>query len=255
MLAIDVGNTYIKAAMFDGPEIEDILVIPTAQCQSQGTFLSFLPALRDARPQKVAISSVRQPIREILQREFEALGVPPLVVDIGTEMGIANHYRSPATLGIDRLVNAAAAFHLYGRGDRPLIVIDMGTATTIDYVGADGAFLGGAIAPGLLSAYQGLRDCAPALPAIEIAPTAKVIGQTTHECMASGAVIGHAAMVREMVALMAGGASPLAIITGGVAPLVESWFRDGYIVDRDLTLQGLRIIYEINAAAHGGPGC
>lgn len=255
MLAIDVGNTYIKAAMFDGPEIQDILVVPTAQCQSQETFLGSLPALRDACPQKVVISSVRQSIRAIIQREFAARGVNPLVVDIGTEMGITNRYRSPATLGIDRLVNAAAAFHLYGRGDRSLIVIDMGTATTIDYVDAGGAFLGGAIAPGLLSAYQGLRDCAPALPAIEIVPTAKVIGQTTHECLASGAVIGHAAMVRAMVSLMAGTASPLVILSGGLSLLVESWFRDGYIVDRDLTLQGLRIIYEINAAAHGGPGC
>lgn len=256
MLAIDVGNTHIKAAMFDGPEIREILVLPTAQCQSQGVFLPLMPAILAARPCQIVVASVRQPIREIMLHDFQTmLGVIPLMVDIETPMGIENRYRSTETLGIDRLVNAAAAFHLYRQGNRPLIVIDMGTATTIDYVREDGVFLGGAIAPGLLSAYRGLITHAPALPEIQIKPTDRLIGRTTHECLASGAVIGHAAMIREMANLMAGQDSPLTVVTGGVIQFLEAWLPSEYIVDRDLTLKGLRIIQEINTRGRGTHGC
>lgn len=243
MLAIDVGNTHIKSAIFDGPVIRDVFVVSTNQCQQQGSFLELLPALQCAPPDGVVIASVRAPVTRIMLSEFSArFGIQPLVVDIHTDMGIQNRYESTATLGIDRLVNAAAAYHFYQRPDRALIVIDMGTATTIDLVEPQGAFMGGAIAPGLISAYTGLRSLAPALPEIDIARARNPVGRTTTACMASGIVIGHAAMIREMARLM--DPDPVAVVTGGLSTVIENWFPDDYIIDRDLTLKGLRIIYE-----------
>jgi len=245
MLAIDVGNTHIKSAVFDGPVIRDVFIVSTNQCQHQGSYLELMPTLQTTPPDSVAIASVRTPITRILQAEFSTqFSVEPLLVDIHTDMGIKNCYQSAATLGIDRLVNAAAAYHLYHRPDRPLIVIDMGTATTIDYVDAQGAFIGGAIAPGLISAYTGLRSLAPALPEIVIERAQRPIGRSTMECMASGIVIGHAAMIREMARLMDIEGDPIVIVTGGLSAVLEDWFPKDYIIDRDLTLKGLRIIYE-----------
>jgi type III pantothenate kinase len=246
MLAIDVGNTHIKSAVFDGPVIRDVFILSTNQCQQHRTFLDLMPAL--SLPDTVVISSVRTSITDIMISEFSAKsGTPPLIVDIHTDMGIQNRYQNAATLGIDRLVNAAAAYHLHRISGRPLIVIDMGTATTIDYVDTHGAFMGGAIAPGVISAYTGLRSLAPALPEIGIERAQRAIGRNTQECMRSGIVIGHAAMIREMARLMDADGDPIVIVTGGLSALLEDWFPKDYIIDRDLTLKGLRIIYERNA--------
>jgi type III pantothenate kinase len=248
MLAIDVGNTHIKSAIFDGPAIRDTFVLSTEECLRQDSYLGLIPGTPSSLPKTVVISSVRKSIREIMAREFYGkAGLKPFFVDIDTDMGIRNLYKTRETLGIDRLVNASAAHHLYHRGARPMIVVDMGTATTIDYIRADGSFLGGAIAPGLYSAYNGLRISAPALPEIEIAPATKVIGETTYECMNSGVIIAHAAMIMAMAAMMAADADPVVIITGGISRFLDAWFKEGYIIDRDLTLKGLRIIYERNA--------
>lgn len=245
MLAIDVGNTHIKSAVFDGPVIRDVFIVSTNQCQRQSSFLELMPSIRTPAMDGVVIASVRTPITRILQTEFRArFSVEPLIVDIHTDMGIQNLYLSAATLGIDRLVNAAAAYHLYHRPDRALIVVDMGTATTIDYIDEKGAFIGGAIAPGLMSGYTGLRSLAPALPEISIENTQRPIGRSTSECMASGIVIGHAAMIRGMARLMVTEGDPVVIVTGGLATVLDGWFPKEYIVDRDLTLKGLRIIYE-----------
>lgn len=245
MLAIDVGNTHIKSAIFDGPVIRDVFAVSTNQCQQQGSYLELLPTLQDTPPDCVVIASVRMPITRIMQAEFNArFGIEPMIVDIHTDMGIQNSYQSSATLGIDRLVNAAAAYHLYHRPDRALIVIDLGTATTIDFIEQGGSFMGGAIAPGIISAYTGLRSLAPVLPAIAIERFHHPIGRTTTECMASGVVIGHAAMIREMVRLMDPDADPVVIVTGGLSAVLEDWFPKDYIIDRDLTLKGLRIIHE-----------
>lgn len=250
MLAIDVGNTHIKSAIFDGPIVRDISTLSTNLCQQRGSFLDLMPAIKATRPEAVVIASVRATITRIMLFEFaEQLGTQPLVVDCDTDMGIQNRYESSSTLGIDRLVNAASAYHLYRSQGRPLIVIDMGTATTIDFVDSQGAFIGGAIAPGLVSAYTGLRSLAPALPEIALERSARAVGRNTQECMASGTVIGHAAMIREMARLMAGDEDPVVVVTGGISTLLDDWYPKDYIIDRDLTLKGLRIIYERTAHA------
>lgn len=249
MLAIDVGNTHITNALFDGEVITKTARIHTQQCISDRVFFGSLPLLEDVIPAEIVLSSVRRDVSEIITTECDSrFGIRPFIIDIHVEMGITDCYRSRETLGIDRLVNASAGYHIYSRGLCPLVVIDMGTATTIDYVTQDGEFLGGAIAPGLVSAYQGLITLAPELPMVDISPVHTMIGQTTSECMRSGVIVSHAAMVAGMAAKMARemGTSPKIVITGGLSAVVKNHLPHDFVVDEHLTLKGLSIIYHIN---------
>ncbi|MBN1635233.1 MAG: type III pantothenate kinase, partial [Deltaproteobacteria bacterium] len=158
-------------------------------------------------------------------------------------------YHTKETLGVDRLVNAAAACFLYGIQGKPVIVIDMGTATTIDYVNPQNEFLGGAIAPGLVSASKGLEINAPELPQIDLSSDVSAIGRTTDECIRSGVILGHAAMIKGMVDLMSAQShetGPIVVLTGGLSEVVKESFSDRYIFDKNLTLKGLYHIYRIN---------
>jgi type III pantothenate kinase len=249
MLAIDVGNTHITNALVDGEVIKKIARVPTAQCIADGALFGSLTLLEDGIPPEIVVSSVRKDVMEIIVNECaDRVQARPFLVDVHVEMGITDLYRTTETLGTDRLVNASAAYHIYSKGACPLIVVDMGTATTIDYVTQAGEFLGGAIAPGLISAYQGLISLAPELPRVEISPVEAVIGQTTNDCMRSGVIVSHAAMVSEMAAMMGRekGTSPRLIITGGLSAVVKNSLPQDCIVDEHLTLKGLSIIYNIN---------
>ena len=249
MLAIDVGNTHITNAFFDGDEIRKIDRVPTAQCIQDASFFGALSIPKDSVPADIVISSVRKDVTEIITSECTAqLHVTPFIVDVSVEMGIVDLYKTKETLGTDRVVNASAAYHLYGRGACPLIVVDMGTATTIDYVTSTGEFIGGAIVPGLVSAYQGLISRAPELPLVEITTVRSIIGETTEESMQSGIIISHAAMIKEMAAMMARerGTDPKVVVTGGLSAVVKNNLPKDCIIDEHLTLKGLSIIYNIN---------
>ncbi len=249
MLAIDVGNTHITSALIDRGDIREIFRVPTVQCLETGTFFGHLPVSRKDIPREIVVSSVRKAVSDIITKECaRELQVEPFIIGMEADMGITNRYRTSHTLGIDRLVNACAGYHLYGKGCTPLVIIDMGTATTIDYVTGQGEFLGGAIAPGLLSAYRGLLGLAPELPRVEISPVQTIVGETTDECMRSGVIASHAAMVRSMAAMMAGekGTNPGVIVTGGLSSIVANLLPGDYIVDEHLTIRGLSLIYDIN---------
>lgn len=249
MLAIDVGNTHITCALMEGSDVRLLRRVPTDDCLSRNAFLDLLDLGGADMPGRIAVSSVRRPITGIICKDCsERLGITPFVVTNDTPMGITTSYGSVETLGTDRLVDAAACFHLYGRGKAPGIVVDMGTATTVDYITEEGEFLGGAIVPGLLSACRGLLASAPELPEIEISPVEKLIGTTTRDCIRSGVIAGHAALIRELSSLMARerGTNPLVVITGGLAGVIDALLPLDYIRDEHLTLKGLSIIYSIN---------
>jgi type III pantothenate kinase len=249
MLAIDVGNTHITSAVIEEEEILLIRRIATETCLKTGTFLDHLDIDGRPLPPEIVLSSVRRPVSEIIVQECERrLGIAPFVVTNETPMGITNLYGTIDTLGTDRLVDAAACYHLHTRGKRPGIVIDMGTATTIDYITEKGEFLGGAIAPGLVSAYRGLLASAPELPEIGISRVESAIGTTTKDCIRVGVIAGHAAMVQALSSMMAkaGHKTPLVVYTGGLADVVETWMPREYVRDELLTLRGLSIIYRIN---------
>ncbi|HNY66678.1 MAG TPA: type III pantothenate kinase [Deltaproteobacteria bacterium] len=249
MLAIDVGNTHITCALIEGADVRLTRRVPTETCLAHNALLDHLDPGSFPVPDHIAVSSVRRDVTGIICRDYQRRhGITPFVVTNDTPMGIRNSYRSIDTLGTDRLVDAAACYHLYTRGKAPGIVIDMGTATTVDCITEEGEFLGGAIVPGLVSAYRGLLTSAPELPEIEISPVAELIGTTTKDCIRSGVVAGHAALIRELSSMMAEGLGkrPVVVVTGGLARVIDPLLPGEYIRDEHLTLKGLSIVYSIN---------
>jgi type III pantothenate kinase len=249
MLAIDVGNTHITVGFFLGAELNKVLRVPTLEILEGAAFFKHVPDALGYSAPGAAISSVRAQVTEMIVREFEAkTGRKPLVADVATPMGITVRYDTLATLGVDRLICAAAAHHLYQEPGRAVIVIDMGTATTIDYVTSDGVFIGGMIAPGLKSAYQGLIAGAPQLPLLDELSVHAIIGSSTAECLRSGITIGHAAMIRGVVEMMAQstGVLPVTVVTGGLSSLVRGMLPKDYIVDDALILKGLSLIFTLH---------
>ena len=249
MLAIDIGNTHITVGFFEGKELQDIFRIPTNVCLKSASFLEYLPSERNLLASGVVISSVRAAAAEVVKREIQAVtGSLPLMVKIDTEMGIEVSYDTKETLGIDRVVAAAAARHFYGRQGHALVVVDMGTATTIDFVTEAGSFLGGMIAPGLMSAYCGLLSSAPQLPRVEDLSGPRIIGRTTLDCIRSGVVTGHAAMIRGAVEMMSEAIGSLVqvILTGGLSVIVKDFLPPDYIRDEFLILRGLSFIYSLH---------
>lgn len=248
MLAIDVGNTNITTGIFEDGSLLEVLRVPTQVCIEDAVFLARNTGLQGRLHEEAVMVSVRRQAAEIVIRELAASGGnPPLVVDVNTPMGIEVLYDSKDTLGIDRLVCAAAAYHLYGDMDRPVVVIDMGTATTIDYITSQGVFRGGMIAPGIRSAYEGLLAAAPQLPRLDDLAGGDLIGSDTVSCVRSGVVTGHAAMIMKVVEMMAGRTmiEPVVVVTGGPSGTVRDDLPESYIFDETLILKGLLRIHSL----------
>lgn len=249
MIAIDAGNTLIACAVFDGEEIGQVHRISTQACLQSGSFLGNLPMLPDLAIEDVVLSSVRRQVKDLIISEIKAkTGSSPFVVDVTTDMGIINLYETKQTLGVDRVICAAAGFHLYSRGVFPLVIIDMGTATTIDYLTEKGEYLGGIIAPGLMSAYDGLLERAPELPRLDVRPGGPLIGKTTDQCILSGVIHGHSALIERVVDKMVQerGTDAGVLLTGGFSAVLRDLLPHRYVHDQDLILKGLRTIYNFH---------
>ena len=246
MLAIDVGNTNITTGIFEGTELKAVYRMPTEMCLNDSAFLPHLPDVLKALPDAAVMVSVRSEAARIIMKELEeSAGQPPMLVNVNTPIGIKIRYETKETLGVDRLVCASAAFHLYRRSGRPLIVVDMGTATTIDYVTVHGTFIGGMIAPGISSAYEGLLASAPQLPRLDDLLPGELIGASTNACVRSGVVMGHICMIRKAVEMMAQhkGTRPVVVLTGGPSGMVAEVLPKAYIIEEHLMLKGLSHIY------------
>ena len=177
------------------------------------------------------------------------LGLTVLNVDAGNA-GLPIRYERPAEVGADRLVNGVAAWRLYGRPPRPIIVVDFGTATTFDALSADGTYQGGIICPGVEISADALFQRAARLPRVEVRRPEALIGRTTVGSIQSGIFFGYVAMVEGIVArlraeLGAGGGC-LCVATGGLAPAIAAETDVIDEVQGDLTLAGLRFVWERN---------
>jgi type III pantothenate kinase len=182
-------------------------------------------------------------LEELCQRYC---GVTPLVVGAGIKTGVRILLENPREAGPDRVVNAAAAHRLYGG---PLIVIDFGTATTLDAVSADGDYIGGAIAPGIGISADALFERAARLPRVELVSPKKAIGKGTVSAMQSGLIFGYVGLIEGIVARMRKelGGKVRVIATGGLASVIAKETDVIEILDPDLTLVGLRLIHELNS--------
>ncbi len=253
LLAIDVGNTNAKFAVHDGAAWRAQW---RASTDSSRTADEYAPWLAQSMALagfgfsdiKACIIStvVPQALFNLRNLSRRYIGADPLVVgEPGIKLGIEVRIDKPSEAGADRLVNAVGAFVGYGG---PCIVIDSGTATTFDIVGADGAFEGGIILPGINLSLQALHDAAARLPRVEIRDPGRVIGRDTVSAMQSGIYFGSIEMIEGLCRRIRSeyGQAMKTIATGGVASIFEGAFPSIDHFDQDLTSRGLLEIFKRN---------
>jgi len=197
---------------------------------------------------EVALCSVVPPLIATFETLFQQyFHTSPLVVGAGVKTGVRIRLDNPREAGADRIVNAAAAHHLYGG---PVIIADFGTATTFDTVSKEGDYLGGAIAPGIVTAAEGLFTRAAMLPRVELARPKHAIGTNTTSAMQSGIIFGYVGLVEGIVARIQQelGEKTRVVATGGYAEIIAKETKVIDVVNPDLTLIGLRLIYLMNKA-------
>ncbi len=250
LLAIDVGNTNTVLGLFDGENLMGSWRITTdARTTADEMYLTF-HGLLAAQPAVTGIAlcstvpSVLREMRVMLERYYP--DIPRTIVEPGTKTGVSVLTDNPKEVGADRIVNTIAAFHLFGG---PCIVVDFGTSTNLDVVSAKGDFLGGALAPGIEISIDALAQRAAQLRKVELVRPRSVIGKNTVEALQSGAVYGFAGQVDGLVDRIIEelGEVSAVIATGGLAPVVLPESRTITAHEPDLTLVGLRLIYERNA--------
>jgi len=255
LLTINVGNTNVVFGVFRGDELQASWRAETDVHRMPDEYAMFLKSaletcgLHFADLTGCIIASVVPPLTPAMQElSRRYVGRDALVVGGGITTGVGVRIDNPAEVGADRVVNALAAHRLFGG---PCIVIDLGTGTTFDAVSRQGEYLGGAIAPGLAIAAEAMFLRTAKLPRIELAPPPNVIGKNTTHAMQSGVVLGYVGLVEGLVARFRAEMGPemKVIATGGLAPILAQLTNVFDAVDQDLTLKGLRMMYDLNQHA------
>lgn len=251
LFVIDVGNTNVVMGIYEGDVLRFSYRMATDRTRSSDEIgFFFLQILQNSKVEiqqieDVVISSVVPPIMHSLENAVRKyIKKEPLIVNSATVLPMNILLDNPSELGADRIVNAIAAHELYGG---PVIVIDFGTATTFCAVAQNGDYLGGIIYPGLKISIDALVERTAKLPRIEISKPEHVIGKNTVESMQSGLIHGYAGMVDSLVRKMGNemGAHSLSVVaTGGLSTLISKESETITHINRDLTLVGLKIIYQ-----------
>lgn len=249
LLTIDVGNTNTVLGMFDGEELNASWRIKTdSRTTADEIALTFRGLLEDHSPVTgIALCStvpaVLREMRVMLAKYFA--DVETVIVEPGTKTGVPVLTDNPKEVGTDRIVNTVAAFALYGG---PSIVVDFGTSTNLDVVSAKGEFIGGALAPGIEISLDALAQRAAALRKVELVRPRAAIGKNTVEALQSGALYGFAGQVDGMVERISEELDEVTavIATGGLASIVIGESRTITHHEPDLTLIGLRLVFERN---------
>lgn len=260
LLAIDIGNTNIVLGVFRKERLEATWRIATDTRRMPDEYAlaisSLLPMKGIAREEitDAALCSVVPPLTPVFEELCKKLfGMAPLVVGTGVKTGVRILYDNPRDVGADRVVDAAGAFRRYGG---PAIVVDFGTATVFDAISKDGEYLGGAISPGVNVAAESLFLTTSQLRRVELVRPKTAIGKNTVHAMQSGLVLGYVGLVEGMVRRFKAelGGQAKVVATGGLAGLIAKETDVLDVVDPDLTLFGLRCIYDLNkgAATDGG---
>jgi len=253
LLAIDVGNSTVNFGLFAGDSLSVTFRAETRERATPDEYWSFITsqmARSGVEPGEVKATVISSVVPPLLHVFFEALkgmgGQSPLLVSPRLKLGIKIVYRTPETLGSDRLAAASGAYALHGG---PVIVLDFGTATTLTVVDAAGSLIGGAIAPGLFTGYDALTEQASGLHKAGLTFPKSAIGASTDEGLQSGIIFGHAGMVDGLVQRSREeiGANARVVATGGLSGYVVPHMKGPVEVEPSLTLKGLAAIYALNS--------
>ena len=253
ILAIDIGNSNIVIGGVEGEKILFEARLRTDATKTSDEYCVDLLALLDVYgiqreniEGSIVASVVPQVLNSIQTAVRKLIGKAPLVVGPGLKTGLNIAIENPAQTGADLVVGSVAALRAH---KAPLIVIDMGTATTIIVLNEKGALIGGAIAPGVKISLDALTDRTALLPGLQLDQPKKVIGRNTIDCMRSGIMIGNACMIDGMIERMEQelGQKTTVIATGGIAKFVVPLCSHKIVYDKDLLIKGLAILYRENS--------
>jgi len=252
LLAIDIGNTNVVLGVFEGERLRESWRVGTKLQMTADEHAMVLKdlfgfaGLEFRQVTGIIISTVVPPLQSVLAEvSRKYFGIDPLVVSSEIRTGLTFAYDNPREIGADRIVNAVAAYRFYGG---PLIIVDFGTATTFCAVTQAGEYLGGVIVPGIKLSAEALTQRAAKLPRFELARPRAVIGRDTVSAMQSGILYGYAGLVDGIVDRMRAefATDAKVVATGGLAGLVAPETRSIREVRPHLTLEGLRILFELN---------
>ncbi len=252
LLAIDIGNTNMVAGVFDGDALAgkwriatDARRMPDEYAALAATLFRLAKLRRQSIDGAIVAGVVPEAQTSVCEAVRDYLHIEPVIVSTRLDLGISIRYDPPTGVGADRIANAVAAIAQYGS---PAIVADFGTGTNFDVVGRDGAYIGGAIAPGLELSMAALFAGTAQLPRVPLLAPAAPIGTSTVAALQSGILYGYAGLVDGLVDRiqeeLGGGAAVIA--TGGLAPVVAPHTRTVQHISLNLTLLGLQMIYRKN---------
>jgi type III pantothenate kinase len=254
LLAIDISNSNIKFGLYNSETMNHHWVVSTARQHTADEYAMVLNDLlryadhRFADIDDIILSSVVPPLTPIFQElAMRYCDKEAIVLDYSLDMGLQFLVDNPWEIGTDRIASAIAAYHFYGG---PAIIIAFSTATTFDVISAEGDFLGGSIAPGLVIAAEALISSASRLYRVDLTPPDHALGKNTVENMQSGIIFGHVGLVQGLVARLrkeipgVSGQSEVKVIAhGGLAPLMAPIIPEIQYVNQYLPLEGLRLAY------------
>jgi type III pantothenate kinase len=255
LLVIDVGNTNTVLGLFDEDSLQHDWRIRTEIDHTIDEYGVLIYNLYQSSRMKakeikavtaIIISCVVPPMLNILEPLcIKYFNIKPLIVGPGIKTGMPIFYDNPKEVGADRIVNAVAAYNKYHKES---IIVDFGTATTFDYISPKGEYMGGCIAPGIMISSEALFEKASKLPRVEFSKPKTVITKDTVSAMQAGIMFGYAGLVDGIVERMKAEVktNPLVIATGGLARIVAQETKSIDKIEEMLTLDGLRIIYNLN---------
>ncbi len=253
VLVVDVGNTHIVLGVFDGKKLLASWRLGTNKERTSDELGMLILGLFNHeklsvdKVEAVVVASVVPPIMYTLEHAIKKyINSQPMIIGPGTKTGINIRYQNPKEVGADRIVNAVAGFELYGG---PLIIVDMGTATTFCAISEKGEYLGGVICPGMKISAEALYQKAAKLPRIDLVKPESVIGKNTVSSMQAGVFYGYVGQVDYIVNRIKremGEDNIRVIATGGLSRLIAEESMTINDVNPTLTLECLRLIYERN---------
>lgn len=253
LLTIDIGNTNIKYGVFDDKKLVASFRVSSRISRTADEYGSVLVNLLDTKEIKpenvdgIIVSSVIPNLNYTICHMCEYFfGITPLLIGPGVKTGLNVKADNPKEVGADIIVNSVSAFKKYGG---PVVVIDFGTATTFDVISENCELIGVVIAPGIKTSLESLATKTAQLPMVELDAPKTVIGKNTKHCMQSGIIFGFAGLVDNIIKRIKeelGVDDVKVVATGGMGEMIAKEVKSIYKVDRTLTLDGLRIIYELN---------